>query len=270
MTPEMMESGFHVHFMPSYLTIWAGTDRARYISEVIQVMMMKRLAGWALLNAVRQNGHVVLLPNVHECDLNGQTDAPYYVSGTSIGAPIIAAWGARTVNIQFSPSISCATVDIGIKVKRKTAMDYPVFEDDERLVHEFLHAARILAGTARSAEKIDADKNSTIYRRYETKEEFYATLVANIYTSEKGKTVLRQSYVGYTNAMSEQEMDSDRFLNSDKAIVPLIEKFCNERPTGLGLSIANSPAKFNPIRAYYLKKAEADRVLKEKATAPGR
>src|SRR5260370_23718833 len=197
MTPEMMESGFHVHFMPSLLTISAGSDRARYISEVIQafVMMMKRLAGWALLNAVRQNGRVVLLPNVHECDLNGQTDAPYYVSGTSIGAPIIAPWGARTVNIQFSPSISCATVDIGIKVKRKTAMDYPVFEDDERLVHEFLHAARILAGTTRAAEKKNADKKRTIYRRYEKKEEVYSTMVANNYTTEKRKNIIQQSYV---------------------------------------------------------------------------
>lgn len=117
---------------------------------------------------------------------------------------------------------------------------------DEDLIHELVHAARILGGD------LKATKLKGTMEKWDTEEEFFAVVVTNIYSSEMKRDFrhFRKSHeLAWTPEMTAEEVEPWMFLfESDN--YRLVEKFCNQHPTVAPL-IASAQAEFNPIRDYY-------------------
>ena len=126
-------------------------------------------------------------------------------------------------------------------LKVRTIRLSPGFGPDEVLFHEMVHAGRLLGNDDGPLKE----------------EEFFAVLVANIYISEKGKSFkdLRYHYEALSRGMKEEEAEPGVFLfqtddQRKEDHYDLIAKFCRQHPV-VAPMIADSPAKFNPIRDYY-------------------
>jgi hypothetical protein len=63
---------------------------------------------------------------------------------------------------------------------------------DERLLHELVHALRIMQGRRNTVPTEDTVRN------YDNEEEFLAIVVTNVYISAKGKSKLRADHHGHT------------------------------------------------------------------------
>ncbi len=120
----------------------------------------------------------------------------------------------------------------------------------EVLFHELIHAFRHIT---KSASKNYGYRPSTgALQSYTDDEEFYAVVITNIFISDPGnayKTGLRASHAS-ARALESELADSFGFFRSSIATFRLIEKFCKENP-GFSKAVANVPAKFNPLAAYY-------------------
>jgi hypothetical protein len=117
---------------------------------------------------------------------------------------------------------------------------------DEDLIHELVHAARILGGDLKTIRL----KNTM--EGWETEEEFFAIVVTNIYSSEMNRDFrhFRKSHnLSWTPEMTDEEVEPWMFLFAND-IYRLVEKFCNQHPT-VAPMIAIAQAEFNPIRDYY-------------------
>jgi hypothetical protein len=139
------------------------------------------------------------------------------------------------------------TVSTGrCRLGRGTATHGP----DDLLVHEMVHALRFARGLLNSVPTWD--------KGYDNEEEFFAILVANIYSSEKGRTRLRAGHHGYV-LMPEEMNTSEGFLG--KGVSPpwrghlenrqLIQKFvCQNYGLCAQLCEKVTAAAFNPIREF--------------------
>ncbi|MBV6430775.1 MAG: hypothetical protein IANPNBLG_00894 [Bryobacteraceae bacterium] len=121
---------------------------------------------------------------------------------------------------------------------------------DDVLVHELLHALRMMMGLVNTLDMGNEDHT----RRFGNTEEFYALIVANIFVSERNaKYKTNQPLRGNIGPVSEfkalTDSESRTFYERHKG---LIKKFSNEM---LGLvhgggmkGLIHSPAAFNPLR----------------------
>jgi hypothetical protein len=135
--------------------------------------------------------------------------------------------------------------EISVAQVRSIQRNYAGFQPDEIVFHELVHAARYLGGDF---------KQTPIPKMpdYDNEEEYFAVLVTNIYSSEKGRSFasFRKSHrLRLKPGMNEQEADPWAFLLEDDNY-RLVEKFCKQHPT-IAPIIAHAPADFNPIRDYY-------------------
>jgi hypothetical protein len=121
---------------------------------------------------------------------------------------------------------------------------------DDVLVHELLHALRMMMGLVNLLDMGNEDHT----RRFGNTEEFYALLVANIFVSERnGKYKTNQPLRGNIGPVSEfkalTDSESRTFYQRHKG---LIDKFSNEMiglAHGGGMTgLIHSPAGFNPLR----------------------
>jgi hypothetical protein len=122
----------------------------------------------------------------------------------------------------------------------------PGSKPDEVLCHELLHAARYLGGDFNAAPIPSMPD-------YENEEDFFAILVTNIYSSEKGRGIesFRKSHhTRYKPEMNSREVDPFAFATADDNW-RLIAKFCKQHPV-IAPMIAGAPAAFNPIRDFYI------------------
>ncbi|HEV3196535.1 MAG TPA: hypothetical protein VGZ73_01480 [Bryobacteraceae bacterium] len=103
---------------------------------------------------------------------------------------------------------------------------------DEVLLHELVHSLRMALGRSLCLFMPD---------NYDTVEEFYAILVANIYRSECGYRTLRANHFGKTNLT---DTDDGHFYTTFK---DKIDSFVTQM-SGLCRSIAAVRCSFNPIR----------------------
>lgn len=108
---------------------------------------------------------------------------------------------------------------------------------EEFLLHELVHASRNVKGVARP-NPLGGPKGL-----YPTEEEFYATLVENMYLSQWGKGL--SHYNG-------DPFDAKDFLDSDFVPGPryLIYQFGKRQPTLFG-RLKDLQAPFNPIQQYW-------------------
>jgi hypothetical protein len=113
---------------------------------------------------------------------------------------------------------------------------------DEVLFHEMVHSARVMHGI-KSAQPLK--------HGYDTEEEFYAILVANIYASETGRSIdLREDH---------QKFDPLR-ANKNESFLPakdrtdyrftLIDKMARQQPQ-FSRQLGSISTPFNPVLRYY-------------------
>lgn len=115
---------------------------------------------------------------------------------------------------------------------------------DENLCHEIFHAARRLGGDPGHFDSLDGYMES-----WKDEEEFFAILVANIYSSETGRADhMRLSY-GMTK-LYKGLRDPEKWLQYKEAHYDLVEKFCEQHPVAAPM-MARAKADFNPIRTFY-------------------
>jgi hypothetical protein len=115
---------------------------------------------------------------------------------------------------------------------------------DEVLLHETTHALREDDGTF-NPRALD--------HAYDTEEEFFAILVANIYASELGRLHdLRADHHSHHEISANQDTSAEFLprLDPNDYKYRLIKKFVDEEPK-LTHKLAHVRASFNPIRRYF-------------------
>jgi hypothetical protein len=191
--------------------------------------------GRAILELIRKHGYVVVSPYLGG-DFNAET----------LGNAEFAGFSGRRAIIHFTPSIfETYLVFNGVKIPNVRALIYTGMQTDTNLLHEMVHAARVLSGDFNMATLKDA-----AMKTYENEEDFFAIMVGNIYLSEQGKNhaALRNSHLLVTTSLTDAELGSQVFLFENKNF-ELIAKFCRQHPN-ISKMIAAAHAAFNPVREY--------------------
>ena len=153
------------------------------------------------------------------------------------GKPIFGKGGGSDSDVSFTPvmfSKFCSQKKAGHKAGA---------QPDEVLFHEMVHAARQMRGLLNPVP---------LGYLYDTEEEFYAILIANIYASETGRTIdLRSDHHGFEHLTADT---TAKFLpKKDPADYryQLIDKLVHKEPL-LAHDLARLKlVPFNPIRRYF-------------------
>jgi hypothetical protein len=118
-------------------------------------------------------------------------------------------------------------------------------QPDEVLFHEMTHAARQMRGVLDPVP---------LNHLYDTEEEFFAILVANIYASETGRAVdIRSDHHGFEPLAHTQDTSAKFLPKADPHDYKyrLIAKLVREEPALAHALAAVTKAKFNPIRRFF-------------------
>ncbi len=117
-------------------------------------------------------------------------------------------------------------------------------QPDEVLFHEMVHGAREMRGLF---------SPQPLGHMYNTVEEFFAILVANIYSSETGRNIdLRSDHHDFT-PLSHNQDSGTKFLPTKDPTnykYELVEQFVRQE-SSLAQSLRHVHASFNPIRRYF-------------------
>jgi hypothetical protein len=210
-----------------------------YEREITRLVgrLSNTLTGRALGTKINaSHGMLVIKPTGDKSTVQGLTES--------------AGWSPGTGNLAvmtFSPNSNAANTaqqvhaNVGLSVK--TLRQFPGWGPDEVLLHEMVHAGRILGRDAGSSEM---------------EEEFFAILVTDIYVSEKGKpsnflrNPLNHEAMGFP--LKDSQVQPYAFLDAN---FDLIEKYCGQHPN-IAPMIAIAPADFNPIRDYLNRRNRPD------------
>lgn len=117
----------------------------------------------------------------------------------------------------------------------------PGNEPDEMLLHEMVHGLRIMSGVAAGPYSRRAVPGQA---QYDTMEEFYAILVANIYRSEWRRPGLRWDHSRF---FISHDITDEAFLKTERNRRHLRQLRRQNRSLFDGLSDVDAP--FNPTRA---------------------
>jgi hypothetical protein len=151
--------------------------------------------------------------------------------GIVIRVPKVIGTGKGSITyIEFHPATFREVI------KRQGGYIAPGDGPGEVLLHEMVHAYRKQAGLARR-DPVD------INPKMDNVEEFYSILSQNVYRSERGFKSLRADHHGHTHldrGLSDSEWYYDEYKTDIDAWFVEQRSFC--------LSMAKSPAKFNPFR----------------------
>jgi hypothetical protein len=152
------------------------------------------------------------------------------------GKPIVGKGGGSDSDVSFTPLMFTKYCKQHKNGHRSGA------QPDEVLFHEMVHATRQMRGIFNPLP---------LGFLYDTEEEFFAILLANIYASETGRPIdLRSDHHGFehltpdTNAkfLPKRDMTDYRYR--------LVSKLVHEEPR-MALELRNIGCLFNPIRRYY-------------------
>jgi hypothetical protein len=125
------------------------------------------------------------------------------------------------------------------------------WQEDEGLIHELIHALRILQG-----QWYQAVLGKEWMQRYQDIEEFYGILITNIYLSEKGHSILRGDH--HQGALPQSENSSKLFLRH-KDNLRLVKELSRTSPSLFNQIAHVRPlGGFNPIREYVINQSSYD------------
>jgi hypothetical protein len=212
------------------------------ISRIVTNALLTSVTGRAVATKIKAHGEVLITddyPGIDSSDINSEFDP----SRTSKNLAIVGYHPhnhrLNTTEVRFNGQL------ITQNQLRYIHRHSPGQRPDEILCHELLHAGRYLGG---DFHKIPIPSMPD----YDNEEEYFAVLVTNIYSSEKGRdfTSLRKSHkMRYRPEMTQIEEKPFIFLTEDDNL-RLITKFCKQHPV-IAPMIAKATANFNPIRDYY-------------------
>ncbi len=128
----------------------------------------------------------------------------------------------------------------------------PGAQPDEMLLHELVHAMRLLGGEFKQVPLQGK------LAGYEDEEEYFGVLIANIYISEMGRqpnfwvagpgqSGLRKDH-GLSQLSDDQALAVDFLMDADN--FRLVKKFCDQHPN-IAPVIGEADGRFNPIKVYY-------------------
>jgi hypothetical protein len=155
------------------------------------------------------------------------------------GKAITGLGGGSNSNVTYSPSTWYKHIH-----KDKGHKSSSGAQPDEILLHEMVHAVRQMRGIAESLY---------VGSNYDTEEEFFAILIANIYASELNRKVdIRSDHHGF-KTLSHAQDTSEKFLpkkDPHDYHYQLVGKLTREEKC-LCHALAHIHTAFNPIRRYY-------------------
>jgi Effector protein len=117
----------------------------------------------------------------------------------------------------------------------------PAYDPDEIIYHELVHASRQMRGV---------QEDIRVNRGYDDMEEYLATVITNIYMSERGKTAFAGDHGTKTLKDPDKFLDNAQHVNMSPP--ELIRKFRNAQPEFYRdlANIGPTIAKFNPVRQF--------------------
>ncbi len=218
-------------------SIYASGDD-QYEDDITKIIAKLNASpvGHAIIAKIRRHGSLVVTPYT-KGDFNAETMAD----------PGYNLFQGKVAYVHFSPStFETFTVIAGVRIPNVRAIILPGQQPDTTLLHEMVHASRVLGGEF----KMTALKGAMA--TYENEEDFFAITVANVYLSEQGKTYtgMRGSHLLYGPSLQAKEIVSEFFLFENDNF-HLIAKYC-EQDSKTADMIAKSKAAFNPIRVYVI------------------
>ena len=131
---------------------------------------------------------------------------------------------------------------------------------DEILLHEMVHSLRQMIGKS---------EQKSLDHMFDTEEEFFAVVVADIYASELKRTAdIRSDHHGFDRIADNLDTSAEFLPKVDPADYKyrLVQKMVKQEPH-LCHALAQVPAAFNPIRRYF---DLAHRNAKPHAHPPGK
>jgi hypothetical protein len=223
----------------------AGSSEAYEVevARIVTDMILSSVTGRAVATKIKAHGEVLITddyPGIDSRDINSEFDPGRSSKNLGIVGFHPHNRHLNTVRVQLNGRpITGSQLNFVHKHS-------PGMKPDEVLCHELLHAARYLGG---DFSKIPIPSMPG----YEDEEEYFAILVTNIYSSEKGRTFesFRKSHhIRYEPEMNRFEALPLMFALEDDNL-RLIAKFCRQHPV-IAPMIARATAQFNPVRDYYV------------------
>jgi hypothetical protein len=208
------------------------------VSDLVNGTIAVRTVGQLVLSRIKHSkGEVWVYPRYKD-GLNAEATFKLKDDRGHLDPNTIVVWFKPQ---QWAVSLSSA--------RQAIPKDLRAFEPgmlrDEVLLHELVHAGRLLHGFAQKSEKLTEGAAAA----YEDREEFAAILVTNIYMSEKGAKALRASHGGdgFPYILDEAQSSSEGYLKN-KDNYELVKHFCQTDPLAPKLKDINT--RFNPVRTY--------------------
>lgn len=214
----------------------------RVRSDILTISKTK--VGSALLRSIKYHGSVTIQPNKP----GGCGDGTWPIEDDlHTGSPQLMISAGPT--IWFNPEQH----DLGNRCEAR----YKVFgqlhiESHEVLLHELIHAFRM--ASFKFGRGVPATKGFAFYNE---REEIYAVLVQGIYASERG-TGIRASHTRHF-PIDKQLEGSLEFFKSGTEAFKIVQQFCTQNP-GFTQMVAQVETRFNPIRAYYCQRDQAEKM----------
>jgi hypothetical protein len=189
--------------------------------------ILKRKTGQIILEGIRASGwYVVVMPFWYDTCNNGTVGRPEMVRGQGVN-----------VQVGFTPDPSCF-------VDPKTKEFKPGGTPAEALFHELVHAFRFVTEKASKRKGPSTPPGSKkTYPEYDTEEDFFAILIANIFASETGRP-LRAGHDDTATLPS--HLASNQGFLAVEDYLRLVRQFCSDHPS-VSIQLRDVPGVFNPI-----------------------
>ena len=213
------------------------------VSRIVTNAILSSVTGKAIAAKIKAHGNVLITddyPGIDRNDINSEFDPSRSSKNLGIVGYHPHNHRLNTMEVRLNGTL------ITNSQLRFIHKHSPGFAPDQILCHELVHAARYLGGDFHQV-RIPSMPD------YDNEEEYYAVLVTNIYTSEKGRNFesLRKSHHRRNGPeMTRPEESPFVFLMEDDNL-RLIAKFCKQHPV-IAPMIARAQCTFNPIRDYYV------------------
>jgi hypothetical protein len=154
----------------------------------------------------------------------------------ALGNPVIGDGTGSDSDIKFTPGMFTRFC----RHQKARRLPRSGAQPDEVLFHEMVHSTREMLGIF----------DPLPFRfGYDTEEEFFAILLANIYASETGRPIdLREDHHGFDHLWA--DTDAKFIPNPSDPFYRLIAKLVTQQPV-MALEIGKINCRFNPIRRYF-------------------
>jgi hypothetical protein len=211
---------------------------ATYEDQIVLIMEMilRTQSGRILVGAIGRTARIMLIIPDAGTEINAATNwtsakqafpANLTFTDPSTQQPFTTTSGGSCTIIELTPS-------------NYSHRDGVVSSADTGLFHEMCHGLHVMLGISQAYLPLDDFDNI---------DEFWAITLTNIYLSEKNYPALRRDHHGRQQlhpSLCTSEAFLQRFADPMKQICDAAPDFTRE--------VAQIPAKFNPIRAYYAPK----------------